>query len=72
MNLNFIARRKDVIIEIISNIIKRLINKVSFFFCASKTKGSEKLMKEKEAIEYLETLEVGNYITVNIPIFRRR
>ncbi len=29
-------------------------------------------MKEKEAIEYLETLEVGNYITVNIPIFRRR
>lgn len=25
-------------------------------------------MKEQEAINYLETLEKGNYITVNIPI----
>ena len=69
MNLNFIARRKDVIIEIISNIIKRLINKVSFFFfCAFKTEGSEKDLREYEAIDYLDKLEVGNYLTVNIPL----
>ena len=66
MNLNFIARSKNVIIEIISNILERLINQVSFFFCAFKKEGSEKDLREYEAIDYLDKLEVGNYLTVNI------
>ena len=27
-------------------------------------------MKEEEAISYLDTLEVGSYITINIPIYK--
>ena len=26
-------------------------------------------MKEEEAISYLDTLEIGSYITINIPIY---
>ena len=27
-------------------------------------------MKEQEAIKYLENLESGNYVTINIPLFK--
>ena len=27
-------------------------------------------MKEEEAISYLDTLEIGSYITINIPIYK--
>ena len=64
----------NMVIEIISNISKISWKKLIFqlpFVCLQKRKGVKKLLKEKEAIEYLDTLEVGNYLTVNIPIFRR-
>ena len=28
------------------------------------------MMKEQEAINYLENLESGNYVTINIPLFK--
>ena len=28
------------------------------------------MMKEQEAINYLENLESGNYVTINIPLYK--